>query len=58
MGALVIRTRDPVPLPQRLRVLGAAKRVEGVGNDAGAVLGPRVVRSKSLVVSSGALPLV
>ena len=56
MGASSHQNSRPRTAPQR--VLGAAKRVEGVGNDAGAVLGPRVVRSKSLVVSSGALPLV
>src|SRR5215831_18478549 len=44
--------RDPIPLPQRLRLLRAAKRVERVGSDAGAVLGPGVVPSQHLVVSS------
>ena len=43
--------REPIPLPQRLRLLGAAERVERVGGDAGAVLGPAVVPTKSLVVS-------
>jgi hypothetical protein len=28
------RTRDPIPLPQRLRLLCAAKRVGRVGSDA------------------------
>ena len=46
----LLRLRDPIPLPQRLRLLGAAKRVERVGSDAGAVLGPGVVPSKGLVV--------
>jgi hypothetical protein len=57
-GHQVIRTRDPVLLPHRLRVLSAAKRVEGVGSDAGAVLGPGVVQAKHLGVGIGALPLV
>jgi len=38
----VLRTRDPI---QRLRLLGAAKRVERVGSDAGVVLGPRMPSS-------------
>ena len=33
----------PIPLAQRLCLLGAAKRVERVGSDAGAVLGPGVI---------------
>jgi hypothetical protein len=37
-------------LPQRLRLLCAARRVERVGGDAGAVLGPGVIPSKNLVV--------
>ena len=48
----VLRGRDPIPLPQRLRLLCAAKRVERVGSDAGAVLGPGVVQAKQLGVSS------
>ena len=48
----VLRGRDPIPLPQRLRLLGAAKRVERVGSDAGAVLGPGVVQAKKLGVGS------
>ena len=35
-------------LPQRLSVLRAAKRVERVGGDAGAILGPRVVPPEEL----------
>src|SRR5262249_34027706 len=46
----LIRTRHPIPLPQPLRLVCAAKRVEGVGGDAGAGLGQRVILSKSLVV--------
>ena len=38
----VLRTRDPI---QRLHLLGAAKRVERVGSDAGVVLGPRMPSS-------------
>ena len=48
----VLRGRDPIPLPQRLRLLCTAKRVERVGSDAGAVLGPGVVQAKQLGVSS------
>jgi hypothetical protein len=48
----VLRTREPISLPQRLRLLGAAKRIERVGGDAGAVFGPGVVPSKSLLVGS------
>jgi hypothetical protein len=44
--------RDPVFLPQRSGLLAAAKRVEGVGSDAGAGLGPRVLLAKSIMVSS------
>ena len=33
--------------PQRLRLLGAAKRVERIGGHAGAVLGPGVVGSET-----------
>jgi hypothetical protein len=40
-----------MPLPHRLRLLWAAKRVERVGGDAGAVLCPRVVMSQSLVMA-------
>jgi hypothetical protein len=36
-GLKAIRTRDPILLPQRLRLLRAAKRV---GGDAGTILGP------------------
>src|SRR5262245_49888601 len=50
-GLGLLRLRDPIPLPQRLRLLGATKRVERVGGDAGAVLGPIVIPSKNLVVS-------
>ena len=38
MMTRLLKLREPVPLPQRLRLLGAAKRVERVGGDAGAVL--------------------
>jgi hypothetical protein len=37
----VLRTRDPIPLPQRL-ASSEAKRVERIGSDTGAVLGPRM----------------
>jgi hypothetical protein len=38
LGALgVLRPRDPILLPQRLRLISAAKGVERVGGDAGAV---------------------
>jgi hypothetical protein len=49
-GLRLIRTRDPIPLSQRLRLLSAAKRVERVSSDAGAVLGEGVITSESLVV--------
>jgi hypothetical protein len=45
-----MRTRDPIPLPQRLRLLCAAKRVERIGGDAGAVLVQIVVSSECVVV--------
>jgi hypothetical protein len=41
-----------MPLPQRLRLLCAVKRVECVGSDAGAVFGPGVIPSKNPLVSS------
>ena len=44
--------REPIPLPQRLCLLCAPKRIERVGSDAGAVLGPRVIASKNFVMSS------
>ena len=50
MKHLVLKSREPIPLPQRLRLLRAAKRVERVGSDAGAVLRPGVVSSKNLVM--------
>jgi hypothetical protein len=40
----------PIPLPQRLRLVGAAKHVECGGSEAGAILGPGVIPSKNLVV--------
>ena len=49
-GFGLLRLRDPIPLPQRLRFLGAAERVERVGGGASAVLGPGVVATKGLVV--------
>src|SRR5262245_34268626 len=49
-GLGLVRLRDPIPLPQPLRLLCAAKRVERVSGDAGAVLCPRVVSSTNLVV--------
>ena len=36
-GLSVLKLREPIPLPQRLRLLCAAKRVERVGSDAGGV---------------------
>src|SRR5262249_12946433 len=45
-GLGLVRLRDPIPLPQPLRLLCAAKRFERVGGHAGAVLGPRVVASR------------
>jgi hypothetical protein len=48
-GLRVVRTRNPIPLPQRLRLLGAAKRIERSDTDARAVLGPSVVSSEDLV---------
>src|SRR5262249_58778071 len=48
----VLRTREPISLPQHRRLLCAAKRVERVGGDAGAILGPGMVASENLVVSS------
>jgi len=42
----LFRLREPILLPQRLRVLAAAKRVERVGGDAGVVFGPIVVPPK------------
>ena len=44
--------REPISLPQRRRLLGAAKRVERIGSDAGAILGRGVAPSKNLVVYS------
>src|SRR5262249_36819586 len=49
-GLGLVRLRDPIPLPQRLRLLCAAKRVERVGSDAGAILGPGVIPSENLFV--------
>ena len=43
----VLRERDAILLPQRLRLIGAAKRV---GSDARTFLGPGVVPSKKFVV--------
>lgn len=42
--------RQPIPLPQRLRLLCAAKRVERVGSDAGAILGLCLSWSEELAV--------
>src|SRR5262249_25146206 len=44
------REAPRLPLPQPLRLLCAAERVECIGSDAGAVLSPGMVSSKSLVV--------
>jgi len=44
--------RDAIRLPQRLRLLCTAKRIERVGSDAGAALGPGVVSSQCLRLSS------
>jgi hypothetical protein len=49
-GFGVLRLREPIPLPQRLSLFHPAKRVERVGSDAGAILGPGVIPSKNLVV--------
>jgi hypothetical protein len=43
-------SHDPIPLPQRLHLLCAAKHVERIGSDAGAVLGQIVVSSECDVV--------
>ena len=43
-------TLEPKPLPQRLRLVRAAKGVERVGGDAGAVFSPGVVWAERLVV--------
>jgi hypothetical protein len=51
-GTRLLRRREPIPRPQRLRLLGAAKRVECIGGGAGAVSGPSVVPSKHLLVTS------
>jgi hypothetical protein len=51
-SAVIALPRDPISLPQRLRLVRAVKRIERVGSDAGAILGPRVVSSKNLIVSS------
>ena len=51
-GFGLLSLREPILLPQRLRLLGAAKRIERVGSDAGAVLGPRVIASKNFVMGS------
>jgi hypothetical protein len=48
MRRLASQARDPIPLPQRLRVLCAAKRVKRGGGDAGAVLGQGVSRPRAL----------
>jgi len=45
-GLRGVRTRYSILLPQRVRLLSAAKRVERVGSDAGAVLGPAVVQAE------------
>src|SRR5262249_32342888 len=50
-GFRVVRTRDPIPLPQRLGLLCAAKGVERVGSAAGAVVGQIVVSSECDVVA-------
>jgi hypothetical protein len=47
---LLLNRRDPIPLPQRFRLLRAAKRIERVGCDPGAGLRQRVVWPKSLVM--------
>jgi hypothetical protein len=44
-GLGLLRPREPILLPQRLRLLCAAKRVERVSSDAGAVFGPRMPSS-------------
>ena len=51
----VLRERDAILLPQRLRLLGAAKRVERVGGDARTFLGPGVVPSKKLSWAASAV---
>ena len=42
---------DPIARPQSRRLVGAAKGVEGGGDDAGGVLGPGVVRAVCGVVN-------
>ena len=51
-GFGLLRLCDPVPLPQRLRLLCAAKRVERIGGDAGAVLGPGMIFTKNFAMRS------
>src|SRR6516164_5421965 len=46
-GLRLLSLGDPILLPQHLCFLRAAKRIERVGSDAGAVLGPRVVQARS-----------
>jgi hypothetical protein len=41
---------DPIAFPQRCGLVGATKRFERVGGDAGAVFGPGVVGAESFVV--------
>ena len=48
----VLRERDAILLPQRLRLIGAAKRV---GSDARTFLGPGVVPSKKLSWAASAV---
>ena len=47
---MVPNDREPIPLPERFRPLRSVKRIERVRSNAGAVLRPRVIWSKSLVM--------
>jgi hypothetical protein len=49
-GLRLVGLRDPIPLPQRLRLLCATKRVERVGSDKGAVLCRTVVWPQNLII--------
>ena len=52
-GALgLLRLGEPIFFPQRLRLLRAAKRIERVGSDAGAVLSPCVVPARGRLLIS------